>query len=167
MSAYLFTRRTALAVFVAPAVLPAVAARRALARVAARRALAPAGPFGNIRVDVAPLLENSGEPTVSWVARTLPAAISEALATAGRTGTGVAVRIDYVILGPNTSGVGPTGISPDQMIGAVTIGSVERPLRATTSYYAMGPHNTMIEQSNYYRVSQLSQAFAYWVARAV
>jgi len=158
MSAYLFTRRTALAAFVALAVLPAVAARRALAR---------AGPFGNIRVDVAPLLENSGEPTASWVARTLPAAISEALATAGRTGTGVAVRIDYVILGPNTSGVGPTGISPDQMIGAVTVGSVERPLRATTSYYAMGPDNTMIEQSNYDRVSQLSQAFAYWVARAV
>ena len=40
MSAHLFTRRTALAAFVALAVLPAVAARRALARVAARRALA-------------------------------------------------------------------------------------------------------------------------------
>jgi hypothetical protein len=141
---------------IALAVLPAVAARTAVAR---------RGAFSNIRVDVAPLRENSLEPTAGWVAQTLPAAISEALAATGRSGTSVAVRIDYVILGPNTSGVGPTGISPDQMVGVVTIGGVERPLRATTSYYAMGPDNTMIEQSNYYRVSQLSQAFAYWVAR--
>jgi hypothetical protein len=47
--------------------------------------------------------------------------------------------------------VDPTGISPDQIIGRDDW-QLERPLRATTSYYAMGDDNTMIEQSNYDRV---------------
>ncbi len=156
MSAIELTRRAALVAFVALAGAPAVAARRALAR---------PGPFGNIRVDVGPLLENSGEPTAGWVAQDLPAAISEALAAVGRSGTPVAVRIDYVLLGPNSGGLGPAGASPDQMVGVVTIGGVERRLRATTSYYPSPVDNTMIEQSNRDRVQQLAQAFAYWVAR--
>ena len=156
MSAFALTRRAALVAFVALAGSPAVAARRALARL---------GPFGGIHVDVAPLLANSGEPTAGWVAQTLPAAISQALAASGRSGEGVAVRIDYVLLGPNSGGGGPAGSSPDQMVGVVTIGGVERPLRASTWYYPMPTDNVMIAQSNYDRIYQLSQAFAYWVAR--
>ena len=156
MSAFELTRRAALVAFVALAVSPAAAARRALAK---------PSPFGGIRVDVAPVLENSGEPTASWVAQTLPAAISEALAAAGRSGTPVSVRIDYVMLGSNSGGAGPAGSSPDQMVGVVTIGGVERPLRASTWYYPMPTDNVMIAQSNYDRIYQLSQAFAYWVAR--
>ncbi|HKN28599.1 MAG TPA: hypothetical protein VJY34_12230 [Roseiarcus sp.] len=157
MSTFELTRRAALVALVALAGSPAVAARRALAR---------AGPSGGIRVDVAPLLENSGQPTAGWVAQTLPAAISQALAATGRTGVSVAVTIDSVILGPNSGGVGP-GHSPDQIVGTVTIAGVERPLRATSTYYPSPVDNTVIAQSNYNRVYQLSQAFAYWVAREV
>jgi len=156
MSAFELTRRAALVAYVALAVSPAAAGRRALATPA---------PVGRIRVDVTPVLENSGEPTANWVAQTLPPAISEALAAAGRSGTPVSVRIDYVMLGSNSGGTGPAGSSPDQMVGVYTIGGVERPLRASTWYYPMAVDNVMIEQSNYDRVAQLSQAFAYWVAR--
>ncbi len=155
MSAFELTRRATLVACVA------VAASHAAARTAHVRL----GPFGGIRVDVAPLLEHSGEPTAGWVEQTLPAAISQALAAVGRSGTPVSVTIDYVILGPSQGGTGPAGSSPDQMIGVVTIGGVERPLRASTSYYPNPVDNTMIAQSNYNRVAQLSQAFADWVAR--
>lgn len=127
-------------------------------------AVARLGPVG-IRVDVTPVLENSGEPTASWVAQTLPTAIAEALGAVGRGGAPVSVRIDYVLLGPNQGGVGPAGASQDQMVGAVIIGGVERPLRASAFYYPSPVDNTMIAQSNYNRVFRLSQAFAYWVAR--
>jgi len=159
MSAFKLTRRSALVAFVALAGSPAVAERRALARL---------GPFGGIHVDVAPLLANSGEPTAGWVAQTLPPAIAQALAAVGRSGASVAVTIDYVILGPNSGGTGPASSSPDQMIGTVTIGGgVTSPLRATSWYYPAASDAAMIEQSNYYRVYNLSQAFAYWVARGV
>ena len=59
MSSFELTRRAALVSFVALAGSPAVAARKALAKL---------GPFGGIRVDVAPLLANSLEPTAGWVA---------------------------------------------------------------------------------------------------
>lgn len=157
MCAFELTRRTALVSFVALAGSPAVAAHKALARL---------GPFGSIHVDVAPLLANSGEPTAGWVAQTLPPAIAQALAGTESSGEGVAVTIQYVILGPNTGNAGgPAGSTPDQMVGTVTFGGVTRPLRATTFYYPSPVDNTMIAQSNYDRVYQLSQAFAYWVAR--
>jgi hypothetical protein len=155
MSPFELTRRAVLVSFMALAGSPAAAAGRALAR---------PGP-GGIRVDVAPVLANSGEPTAGWVAQTLPPAIAQALASVGRSGASVAVTIDYVLLGPNSGGVGPAGPSPDQMIGTVTIGGVTSPLRATSYYYPMPSDNTMIAQSNYDRIYQLSQAFASWVAR--
>ena len=34
-------------------------------------------------------------------------------------------------------------------------------------YFPMPSDNTMIAQSNYNRIYQLSQAFAYWIAREV
>jgi hypothetical protein len=156
MSPFELTRRAVLVSFVALAGSPAAAASRALAR--------RPGP-GGIRVDVAPVLANSGEPTAGWVAQALPLAIAQALASVGRSGASVAVTIDYVLLGPNSGGVGPTGASPDQMIGTVTIGGVTSPLRATSYYYPMPADNTMIAQSNYDRVYQMSRAFAFWVAR--
>lgn len=156
MRAFELTRRAALMSFVAIAGTPAVAAHKALARL---------DPFSGVRVDVAPLRENAGDPTASWVAQTLPPAIAQALASVGHSGESVSVRIDYVLLGPNSGGVGPAGSSPDQMVGTVTEGGVERPLRATSYYYPSASDAAMIEQSNYNRVFQLSQAFAYWVAR--
>jgi hypothetical protein len=87
-----------------------------------------------------------------------------ALARAG-VGGPVSVRIDYVLLGPSRGGAGPLGSSPDQIIGAVIAGGVERPIRATTNYFPLAIDQTLVEQSNFDRVSRLVQAFAYWVAR--
>ncbi len=127
---------------------------------AARHAIAD-----GVRVDVGPLLENSGEPTAGWVARELPRAIEAALAGSRQAGTPVSVRIDYVILGPSSSGAGPSGSSPDQMIGEVTRGGVTRPLRAETFYYPAASDPAMFEQANFDRVSHLCQAFAGWIAK--
>jgi len=156
MSAFHVTRRAALAASLAWAASAAMLTRSAAARLA---------PAGGVRVDVGPLLENSGEPTAGWVARELPGAIASALAASGQGGTPVSVRIDYVILGPNSGGVGPSGSSQDQMIGTVTRGGVEQPLRASTFYYPNASDPAMIEQANYFRVVQLCQAFADWVAK--
>jgi len=155
MSAFHFTRRETL-----------VAAIAAVATVAVFTQLAAAhsGRIGGARVDVRPLLENSGEPTAGWVANELPGALAAAID--GSAAAPVSVRIDYVILGPNTGGIGPAGASPDQMIGEVTAGGVTRPLRATTTYYPSAADTAMIEQSNHQRVSALVRAFAGWVAGA-
>jgi hypothetical protein len=134
-------------------------------------ASAPGGAFaltravGGIHVDVAPLRKNAGDPTATWVAQAMPGALAQALAEAGRLGAPVSVRIDYVILGPNSGDGGPASSSPDQMVGAVIAGGVARPLRAQTWYYPAASDPATIEQSNYYRVFQLSRAFAYWAAR--
>ena len=154
MSAFQFTRRAALAATVAWA-----------ASAATESAAARLQPAGGVRVDVGPLLGNSGEPTAGWVAQELPRAIAAALAASGQGGTPVFVRIEYVILGPNSGGAGPAGSSPDQMIGEVTRGGLTSPLRATSNYYPAGSDAAMIEQSNYNRVANLCQAFAGWVAR--
>jgi hypothetical protein len=68
-------------------------------------------------------------------------------------------------LGPNTGATIHAGSSPDNIIGVATIGSVQWPVRATTSYAASQIDQTMIEQSNHYRVSQLVQALTFWIAR--
>jgi hypothetical protein len=145
MSAFEVMRRASLGVF------GAVALSRAV---------------GGIHVDVAPLRENAGDPTAAWVAQAMPGALAQALAEVGRPGAPVSVRIDYVILGPNTGNAGgPAGSSPDQMVGVVIMGGVGRPLRALTSYYPAASDPATIERSNYDRVFQLSRAFAYWAAR--
>jgi hypothetical protein len=136
-----------------------------LACAAGRHALAVTRAASGIHVDVAPLRENSGDPTAAWVARVMPGALAQALAEAGRPGAPVSVRIDYVILGPSSGEGGPAGSSPDQMIGAVIVGGVARPLRAETWYLVSAADPAMNEASNYDRVYQLSRAFAYWAAR--
>ena len=77
----------------------------------------------------------------------------------------VSVRIDYLTLGPSTGGIGPAGSSIDTIQGVATINGVEMPVRATNSYYPSPVDQTMIESSNRDRVTQLSQALAYWVAQ--
>ena len=149
MAAFKLSRRAALA---------AIGGLAASQGAAVRSAVAGPGSFRGVRVDVSPLLQ----PTAGWVAETLPPAIAEALAVAGRSGTGVSLRINYVILGPSQGG--ECGPSKDQMVGVVTTGGVEWPLLASTSYYPSSVDNAMIEKSNFDRVSQLSQAFAFWVA---
>jgi hypothetical protein len=140
------------------AVLVAIGALAASQGAAVQSAVARTGSAGGVRVDVSPLLQ----PTAGWVAETLPSATARALAAAGRSGA-VSLRIDTVYLGPNRGS--ECGPAKDEMVGVVTAGGVERPLRASSSYFPSPADNAMIEQSNFDRVSQLSQAFAYWVAR--
>jgi hypothetical protein len=142
----------------------AVAIAAAMASTAARaqRGLA----VRNIRVDVAPLRVNAGDPTATWVARELPRHLARALA--GRLspkGGTLVVRVDYLTLGPNTGATIHGGSSPDNISGVAMIGNVQWPVRATSPYMASPIDQTMIEQSNHYRVSQLTEALAFWIAR--
>jgi hypothetical protein len=146
------TRRAALGAFAAASSL--------LSRGALARRIIPAGAT---RVDVAPLRENAGDPTAAWVARELPGALAQEMAERGGAAAPIAVRVDYVILGPSSGGV--SGPAPDQMVGAVIVGGVETPLRASTHYYPSSVDQARVEQSNHDRVSQLVQAFAYWAVR--
>lgn len=156
MFAFPFTRRAALAAILTGAASATMLANPAVARPA---------PAAGVRVDVGPILENSGEPTAGWVARQLPGAIEAALAGSGQAGAPVSVRIDYVLLGASSGEGGPTGSTLDQMIGEVTRGGVTQPLRAQTFYYPASSDAAMFEQANHDRVSQLCQAFAGWIAK--
>jgi hypothetical protein len=120
----------------------------------------------NIRVDVAPLRANAGDPTATWVEHELPRRLAQALAgrLTSKGGT-LTVRIDYLTLGPNTGATVHGGSSPDNISGVATIGATQWPVRATTSYMYSSIDQTMIEQSNHERVSELVQALAYWIAR--
>jgi hypothetical protein len=93
MSTLGLIRRTAAAACGAFVLLAAVACQNALAQSGA--------PIRDIRVDVAPLRVNAGDPTASWVQQELPDQLAKAMA--GRMsahGGTLVVRIDYVALGP-------------------------------------------------------------------
>jgi hypothetical protein len=154
---FMVSRRTALAglgVFLIPGSVAAPAGARS-------RRMAP--PQRGIRVDVDPLRANGSQTIAGWVEQMLPGALAQAFSARGMAGTPVTARIDYATLGPSSVGAGP-GASPDQMSGEVSVNGATRPLRATTYYYPTAFDQTMIEQSNFYRVQQLCQAFAYWAA---
>jgi hypothetical protein len=150
----------------------AIAACGAIALVVAmgsKAALAQSGrPVRNIRVDVAPLRANAGDPTATWVEQELPRSLARALAgrLTPRGGT-LTVRIDYLTLGPNTGATIHGGSSPDNIQGVATLDGVQWPVRATSTYAASPIDQTMVEQSNHYRVRQLTEALAYWIARDV
>ena len=126
----------------------------------ARRIPSPDG----IRVDVAPLAANAGEPTAGWVAEALPGQIARNLAARG-VSANVSVQVDYLTLGSNVGANGPAGSSYDNIQGSAIVNGVEMPVRATSTYYPMASDQTMIEQSNRERVRQLTQALAYWIAQ--
>ena len=158
MSAFEVMRRASLGVFGA---------------VALACASAPVGAFAltravsGIKVDVGPLRANAGDPTAAWVARALPGALAHALTDVGRAGAPISVRIDFVILGPSSGGAQFGGAAPDQMIGEVIIGGIAHELRGSTSYYPMAVDQPDYVQSNYDRIAQLCQAFAYWAVRGM
>jgi predicted NBD/HSP70 family sugar kinase len=158
MSAFEVMRRASLGVFAAIALACASASGGAFALMRA---------MNGINVDVASLRANAGDPTAAWVARALPGALAQALAEVGRARAPISVRIHYVILGPSSSGTLPGGAAPDQMVGEVVVGGIAHELRAQTSYYPMAVDQPNFEQSNYDRIVQLCQAFAYWAARGM
>ncbi len=150
--------RRALAASVVSALAVALAAQPGLAQSGVQ--------IGNIRVDVSPLRANAGDPTATWVQQELPAELARALA--GRrapNGAGLVVRIDYLSLGSSSGGVGPHGSTPDNISGVASIGGVQTPVRAAAYHYPSPVDQTMIEQSNRARVSQLTQALAYWIGQ--
>jgi len=148
----------------------AIAACGAFALVAAmgsKAALAQSGlPVRNIRVDVAPLRANAGDPTATWVEQALSRRLAQALAhrLTQRGGT-LTVRIDYLTLGSNTGATVHGGSSPDNIEGVAMLDGAQWPVRATTSYMSSPIDQTMIDQSNHYRVAALAEALAFWIAR--
>jgi hypothetical protein len=118
-------------------------------------------PIRNLQVDVAPLRANAGDLTASWVAQGLPGQLSQALAGRMTPQRGaLIVRIDYVTLGPNKD-----GWAQDNISGVATIGGVQRPVRAITRYQASAIDQAIVQDANHWRVTQLVQALAYWLAR--
>jgi hypothetical protein len=116
---------------------------------------------GDIRVDVAPLRANAGDPTASWVEQELPRQLAQALS--GRLtpkGATLTVRVDSLTFGPNKD-----SRAWDNISGVATVGGVERPMRATSRYWASAIDAATIAQSNHVRVSAAAQALAFWIAR--
>jgi hypothetical protein len=118
-------------------------------------------PVRNIRVDVAPLRANAGDPTATWVEQELPRQLAQALS--GRLtpkGATLTVRVDSLTLGPNKD-----SRAWDNISGVVMLGGVERPVRAVSRYWASAIDAATIAQSNHARVSAAVQALAFWIAR--
>ena len=142
--------------------IPACGALAVLAAIAWQSAVAQSGiPIRDIRVDVAPLRANAGDPTASWVQQGLPDQLTQALAgrMTPRGGT-LVVRIDSLTLGARKH-----DWAWDNISGVATIGGMQRPLRATTRYLVSAIDQTMVEESNRQRVTQLLQALTYWLGR--
>jgi hypothetical protein len=153
MSGQTFSRRTAIAACGALVLVPAMPVGTALAQ--SRVAV------GAIRVDVAPLRANAGDPTATWVEQELPRQLTQALS--GRLtpkGATLTVRVDSLTLGPNKD-----SRAWDNISGLTTLGDVERPMRATSRYWASAIDAATIAQSNHARVSAAAQALAFWIAR--
>ena len=135
--------------------------------IAAQNALAQSGlTFRNVQVDVSPLRANAGDPTAAWVQQELSIQLAQALAVrTARNGAPLIVRIDYLTLGPNTGTMLHAAATLDNINGVAIIGGRQTPVRATSSFYTSPIAQTMVEQSNHDRVSQLTQALAFWIAR--
>jgi hypothetical protein len=157
MSGQTFTRRAAIAASGALTLLTMVQGGAALAQ--AQSSLA----VGAIRVDAAPLRAAAGDPTASWVEQELPRELAQALS--GRLtpkGATLVVRVDSLTLGPNKD-----SRAWDNISGLATLGGVERPVRATSRYWASAPDAATIAQSNHVRVSAAAEALAFWIARGL
>jgi hypothetical protein len=118
---------------------------------------------GDIRVDVAPLRANAGDPTATWVEQELPRQLAQALS--GRVtakGATLTVRVDSLTIGPNKD-----SRAWDNISGVVTIGGVERPVRATSRYWASAIDAAMIADAIHTRVSAATQALSFWIARGL
>src|SRR5271165_4048736 len=140
------------------AIVTAVATQCALAQ--------PGFSPPNIRVDVSPLRANSSEPTASWVQHDLSVQLAHALAgRIAKKGSIVSVRIDYVSLSSGT--FVDCGSSRDVISGVATIGGATIPVQATRNHQSAPADQTMIEQVNRERVSQLVAALVFWLSRDV
>lgn len=125
--------------------------------------------ISTIQVDTAPLLAQSGDPTADWAQQALPGQFAQALAPhmapGDPNGATLSVRINSISLGQG----GPA--DPDTMKGVATLsggaGGAPRQirLRATSTYISSPVDQTLVEQALHGRVTALSQAFAYRLAK--
>jgi hypothetical protein len=119
--------------------------------------------IGSITVDTAPLVAQSGNPTAQWAQDALPGALAQAFAShmapGDPSGGTLSVRIDSIYLG----GGGPA--DPDIMKGVATLNGRQTTVRATSTYIPSPTDQALVEQALHGRVTALSQAFAYWLAR--
>jgi hypothetical protein len=153
MSGQAFTRRAAIVACGALALVKMMQGGVALAQ-------APLA-VGAIRVDVAPLRANAGDPTATWVEQELPRQLAEAMS--GRLtakGATLVVRIDTLTIGPNKD-----SRAWDNISGVAIVGGVARPVRAISRYWASAIDQALIEQSNHARVSAAVRALAFWIAQ--
>jgi hypothetical protein len=153
MSAHARDRRAAIIACAALAIVTMMPREQALAQSSAS--------VGAIRVDVAPLRSAAGDPTATWVEQELPRQLAQALS--GRVtpkGAPLVVRIDSLTIGPNKD-----SRAWDDIGGVVTIGGVERPVRATSRYWAAAIDAATIADAIHTRVSAATQALAFWIAR--
>jgi hypothetical protein len=167
MVASALTRRAAISGLSAFALSLTVAAPGARAQICPR--------FSAIRVNVAPLRANTGDPTAGWMeqalAQALPQALGPHLAPGDRNAAVLEVQIDWIYLGPSQGGTGPAGSTQDTVVGSFIVrgprGGIESqiPLRAIASYYPSAVDQPEAEQAYYWRVVALAQAFAGWAPR--
>ena len=126
----------------------------------------PGATFGGVRVDVAPLRANAGDPTAAWVEQDLPGELAQALAgRVARGGAPLTIRIDYLTLGPSTGEMLHASASLDTISGVAFVGGKQFPLSAQSSYYSSPVDQTMIERSNRDRVSRLAEVLAFWIGQ--
>ena len=159
--------RAAVAVFCGFAIFAAVRSEGVQAQ--------PGATFGGVRVDVAPLRANAGDPTAAWVQQELPGALAQALAAymapGDRGGATLVARIDLIYLGPSSGGTGAWGSTQDTISGVLLVRgprgvvAADTPLRAITSYYPMAVDQALVEEAYHGRVTALAQAFAGWAPR--
>ena len=123
---------------------------------------------GAISVNTAPLLAQSGDPTASWVQQALPGQLAQAfaahMAPGDPAGATLAVRIDSIYLGQGRPA------DPDAIKGAATLSggagvARQAGLRAIATYIPTTVDQALWEQALQGRVTTLSQAFAYSLAR--
>jgi hypothetical protein len=160
------TRRAALLGFGASTTLGLSGCNTTQAPVATTQAATAAAPgyrIGAITVDTAPLVAQSGNPTAQWAQDALPSALAQAFArhmVPGDPSAGTLnVAIDSIYLG----GAGPA--DPDIMKGVATLNGRQTRLQATSTYIPSPTDQALPEQALHSRVTALSQAFAYWLAR--
>ena len=151
MSGQTFTRRVAIA---ACGAFMLVTMQSGAAQAQSRLAV------GAIRVDVAPLRANAGDPTATWVEQELPRQLARALSGRTPNGGALVVRVDSLALGAMKD-----GWAWDNIGGVATVGGVERPVRATWRYQANAIDQALVVEGNHARVSAVVQALAFWIAR--
>lgn len=125
---------------------------------------APVGyRVGNIAVDTAALVGQSGAPTAQWAQDALPGALRQALAShmaPGDPGGGtLSVVVNSIYLG----GGGPA--DPDRMRGVATFNGRQVNVRATSTWVPSPVDQALVEQSMQNRVNALAVAFAYLLKR--